>query len=244
VRRIEDYALLSDLQTAALVGRDGSVDWCCFPRFDSGACFASLLGSEENGRWVIEPADAAHSVSRRYRGETLILETEWKTSTGVARVIDFMPPRGTAPDVVRIVEGIRGEVRMRTELVIRFDYGSIVPWVRRMNGQARIAIGGPDALCLRTPVKIRGEDLRTIGDFAVLARQRVPFTLTWFPSHADWPAAIDPERALRDTEEYWQRFCARSTYDGAWSEKNAQAFLLARNSFSAAGSSFASSRCS
>src|SRR5436190_1924823 len=185
---------------------------------DSGACFASLLGSEENGRWVIEPTDAAHRVARRYRGETLILETEWETSTGVARVIDFMPPRGTAPDVVRIVEGVRGRVPMRMELVIRFDYGSIVPWVRRMNGQARIAVGGPDALCLRTPVSIRGEDLRTIGDFVVLARQRVPFTLTWFPSHADWPAAIDPERALRDTDEFWRRFCSRSTYDGDWSE--------------------------
>src|SRR5436190_9383507 len=216
--RIEDYALIGDLHAAALVSRAGSIDWLCLPRFDSGACFAALLGKEENGRWALEPTDAAQRVARRYRGDTLILETEWETSTGIARVIDFMPPRGTAPDVVRIVEGIRGRVPMRTELVIRFDYGSIVPWVRRMNGQARIAVGGPDALCLRTPVSIRGEDLRTVGDFVVLARQRVPFTLTWFPSHADWPAAIDPERALRDTDEFWRRFCSRSTYDGDWSE--------------------------
>ena len=215
--RIEDYALISDLQAAALVSRMGSIDWLCFPRFDSGACFSSLLGTEENGRWLIEPVEAAQRASRRYRDETLILETEWETSTGVARVIDFMPPRGTAPDVVRIVEGVEGQVQMRMELVIRFDYGSIVPWVRRTNGQARIAIGGPDALSFRTPVSIRGEDLRTVSEFLVLARQRVPFTLTWFPSHAQRPAAIDPERALRDTEEYWRRFCARSTYDGEWS---------------------------
>jgi GH15 family glucan-1,4-alpha-glucosidase len=218
VTRIEDYALIGDLHAAALVSRTGSIDWLCFPRFDSGACFASLLGSEDDGRWVIEPAEPAHRVSRRYRGGTLILETEWETSTGVARVLDFMPPRGTAPDVVRIVEGIRGRVRMWTELVIRFDYGSIVPWVRRMNGQARIAIGGPDALCLRTPVGIRGEDMRTIGEFVVETRERVPFTLTWFPSHADRPAAIDPERALRDTEDYWRRFCDRATYAGDWSD--------------------------
>jgi GH15 family glucan-1,4-alpha-glucosidase len=215
--RIEDYALIGDLQAAALVSRMGSIDWLCFPRFDSGACFSSLVGTEENGRWLIEPAEAAQRVSRRYRDETLILETEWETSTGVARVIDFMPPRGTAPDVVRIVEGVEGQVQMRTELVIRFDYGAIVPWVRRTNGQARIAIGGPDALSFRTPVSIRGEDLRTVSEFLVLARQRVPFTLTWFPSHAQRPAAIDPERALRDTEHYWRRFCARSTYDGEWS---------------------------
>jgi GH15 family glucan-1,4-alpha-glucosidase len=218
VARIEDYALIGDLQTAALVSRGGSIDWLCFPRFDSGACLAALLGTEENGRWVIEPAEAPQRVSRRYRGKTLVLETEWETSTGVARVIDFMPPRGTAPDVVRIVEGVRGRVRMRTELVIRFDYGSIVPWVRRTNGQALIAIGGPEALVFRTPVTIRGEDLRTVSDFVVLARERVPFTLTWFPSHAELPAAIDPEHALRDTEEYWRRFCDRSTYNGDWSE--------------------------
>jgi GH15 family glucan-1,4-alpha-glucosidase len=216
--RIEDYAIIGDLQAAALVGRTGSIDWLCFPRFDSGACFAALLGTEDNGRWVIEPDDPAHSVSRRYRGQTLILETVWETATGAARVIDFMPPRGTAPDVVRIVEGIRGRVQMRSELVIRFDYGSIVPWVRRTNGHARIAVGGPDALILRTPVSTRGEDLRTIGEFVVEARERVPFTLTWFPSHAEWPAAIDPERALRDTEEYWTAFCDRASYDGEWAD--------------------------
>jgi GH15 family glucan-1,4-alpha-glucosidase len=218
VGRIEDYALIGDLHAAALVSRAGSIDWLCLPRFDSGACFAALLGKEENGRWALEPTDAAQRVSRRYRGETLILETEWETSTGVARVIDFMPPRETSPEVVRIVEGIRGRVQMRTELVIRFDYGSIVPWVRRTNGQARIAIGGPDALCFRTPVSIRGEDLRTVGEFVVLARQRVPLTLTWFPSHTKVPAPVDPEQALRETDEYWRRFCGQLRYDGEWSD--------------------------
>jgi GH15 family glucan-1,4-alpha-glucosidase len=214
--RIEDYALIGDLQTCALVGREGSIDWLCFPRFDSGACFAALIGNEENGRWVIEPNAPFRSVHRRYRAETLILETEWETATGAVRVIDFMPPRGVAPDVVRIVEGVRGRVEMRTELVIRFDYGSIMPWVRRIDGNARIAIAGPDALCLRTPVKIRGEDMRTVAEFVVEGRERIPFTLTWFPSHAEWPAAIDAEHALRDTEGYWSQFAARSSYDGDW----------------------------
>src|SRR5690242_1768886 len=191
-RRIEDYALIGDLQTAALVSRTGSVDWLCFPRFDSGACFAALLGDEENGRWVIEPRGPARPPKRDYRENSLILETEWETADGVARVIDFMPPRGVAPDIVRIVEGVRGRVEMRTEIVIRFDYGSIVPWVTRMDGSDdRIAIGGPDALCLRTPVDVRGENLRTIGDFVVEEGDRVPFTLTWFPSHGKWPDAID-----------------------------------------------------
>jgi GH15 family glucan-1,4-alpha-glucosidase len=214
--RIEDYALISDLQAAALVSRSGSIDWLSFPRFDSGACFASLLGNEENGRWLIEPNEPARSVTRRYRDQTLILETEWETASGAVRVLDFMPPRGTNPDVVRIVEGVRGRVPIRMELVIRFDYGSIVPWVRRTNGQARIAIGGPDALLLRTPARLRGEDLRTFSEFVIESRERVPFTLTWFPSHADMPAAIDPEQALRDTEEYWRGFCTRSTYSGGW----------------------------
>jgi GH15 family glucan-1,4-alpha-glucosidase len=216
--RIEDYALIGDLQAAALVSRAGSIDWLCFPRFDSGACFASLLGDEEDGRWLIEPSEPATSVTRRYRPNTLILETEWETASGAVRVLDFMPPRGTNPDVVRIVEGIRGRVPMRTELVIRFDYGSIVPWVRRTNGQARVAIGGPDGLVLRTPASLRGEDLRTLSDFVVESRERVPFTLTWFPSHAEWPAAIDPDHALRDTEQYWRRFSSRATYSGEWAE--------------------------
>ena len=218
--RIEDYALLGDLQTAALVSRDGSIDWLCFPRFDSAACFAALLGDEENGRWVVEPNEAVHATSRRYRHETLVLETDWETPGGAVRVIDFMPPRETAPDVVRIVEGISGTVRMRTELIIRFDYGSIVPWVQRMDGSnTRIAVAGPDGLCLRTPVDMRGENLRTVAEFTVGEGQRIPFTLTWFPSYADSPKEIDPEQALRDTEEFWTDFCDRCTFEGGWHDE-------------------------
>ena len=224
--RIEDYALIGDLQTAALVSREGSIDWLCFPRFDSGACFAALLGDENNGRWVIEPNEPPAGVARRYRGDSLILETDWETSTGVVRVHDFMPPRGTAPDVVRIVEGIEGEVEMRTELVIRFDYGSIVPWVRRMDGNARVAVGGPDALCLRTPAPLRGEDLRTLGEFTVAAGDRVPFTLTWFPSHDEWPDEIDPEHALRDAEQYWGDWADRCSFEGDWHDDVHRSLLV------------------
>src|SRR3954449_575200 len=224
--RIEDYALIGDLQTAALVSREGSVDWLCFPRFDSGACFAALLGDEENGHWTIEPNAPFRSIHRRYRDDTLVLETEWETADGAVRVIDFMPPRGTAPDIVRIVEGIRGSVEMRTELVIRFDYGSIVPWVRRMDGNARVAVGGPDALCLRTPVDVRGEDLRTVAEFTVQPGQRIPFTLTWFPSHAEWPREFDPEHALRDTVEFWTEFNTRCGYAGDWNQEVQRSLMV------------------
>ena len=197
--RIEDYALIGDLQTAALVSRSGSIDWLCFPRFDSAACFAALVGTEEHGRWLLAPADDRTRSSRRYRGETLILETEWETGDGAARVIGFMPPRGRDPDVVRIVEGLRGEVAMRSELVIRCDYGSIVPWVRRLENGARLAVAGPDALRFETPAETYGENMRTISDLTVRGGDRVHFVLTWFPSHQDEPAPIDPEQALADT---------------------------------------------
>jgi GH15 family glucan-1,4-alpha-glucosidase len=216
--RIEDYALIGDLQTAALVSRAGSVDWLCFPRFDSAACFAALLGTEENGRWLMEPNAPVLHTRRRYREDTLVLETEWETRDGAVRVIDFMPPRGKAPDIVRIVEGVRGRVEMHTELVIRFDYGAVVPWVRRIDGDARVAVAGPDALCLRTPVDIRGEDMRTLAEFSVEEGDRVPFTLTWFPSHSEWPKEIDPEQALQDTIDYWTEFNNRCGYEGDWTE--------------------------
>jgi GH15 family glucan-1,4-alpha-glucosidase len=155
-RRIEDYGLLGDLQTAALVHRTGSIDWCCFPRFDSGACFAALLGEPEHGRWLLAPAAETRRTERRYRPHTLILEAIHETAEGSVRVIDFMPPRGKAPDIVRIVEGISGWVPMRSQLIIRFDYGHIVPWVRRID-DARVAIAGPDALCTRRSGAIRAD---------------------------------------------------------------------------------------
>ncbi|HVA30001.1 MAG TPA: glycoside hydrolase family 15 protein [Gaiellaceae bacterium] len=201
---IEDYALIGDLQTAALVERGGSIDWLCFPRFDSAACFAALLGTADNGRWLIAPVDGG-TTERRYLHDTFVLETIWETGEGAVRVLDFMPPRGVAPDVVRIVEGIRGRVRMRSELVIRFDYGSIVPWVRRSD-HTRLAIAGADALCFRTHAKTRGEHMRTHSDFVVDEGERVPFVLTWYPSHEEPPPEIDPERALEDTETYWREW--------------------------------------
>jgi GH15 family glucan-1,4-alpha-glucosidase len=213
--KIEDYGFIGDTQTAALVGRNGSIDWLCFPRFDSAACFAALLGTRENGRWQIAPAAGVVATTRRYRDDSLIIETDFCTDTGSVRVIDFMPPRGTEPDVVRIVEGLEGEVCMRMELFIRFDYGSIVPWVRKRNGCLE-AIAGPDALVLRTPVAHRGENLHTVADFTVKAGERVPFVLTWFPSHLPQPPAIDSERALTDTEQFWHEWAGRCTYQGEW----------------------------
>jgi GH15 family glucan-1,4-alpha-glucosidase len=203
-RRIEDYAMIGDLQTAALVERGGSIDWLCFPRFDSGACFASLLGTPENGRWLVAPVEGGKT-TRRYLHGTFVLETTWECEDGVVRVLDFMPPRGKAPDVVRIVEGVKGRVQMRSELVIRFDYGKIVPWVRRED-HARLAIAGPDGLCFRTPAHTYGENMRTVSTFAVDEGERIPFVLTWFPSHGDAPAEIDPEVALSETETFWREW--------------------------------------
>jgi GH15 family glucan-1,4-alpha-glucosidase len=214
---IEDYALVGDLQTAALISREGSVDWLCFPRFDSGACFAALLGTPDHGRWLLAPREEAWQAGWRYRPNTLVLETEWETDGGAVRVLDFMPPRGHAPDIVRIVEGLRGEVEMSSELVIRFDYGSIVPWVRRApEGDCRIAVAGPDALCFRTPAPTRGENMRTISDFTVREGERVPFVLTWYPSNERVPERVDAEAAFEDTCGYWDEWADRCTYQGEW----------------------------
>lgn len=216
--RIEDYALLGDCETAALVSREGSIDWLCWPRFDSDACFAALLGTSEHGRWLIAPADAEARITRRYRGDTLILETDFETADGAVTVIDFMPPRDQASDVVRIVVGRRGRVVMRTELVIRFGYGCAVPWVTRLEDGTLRAIAGPDMLHLRTPVELCGRNLTTVGDFTVEAGERVPFVLTYAPSCDPTPDPVDAEQALRDTERFWQDWIGRCKYDGPWSE--------------------------
>ena len=215
--RIEDYAFLSDTQTCALVSREGSVDWLCFPRFDSGACFAALLGDQENGRWAFTPDQEVVTRRRRYRDGTLILETEIETASGGVRLIDFMPPRGKAPDIVRIIEGIRGRTTLHMELIIRFDYGHVVPWVRKIDDTLQ-AIAGPDAVVLRTPVKTYGEDLRTIAEFTVNEGDRVPFVLTWFPSHEQAPPVVNPEHALTDTEAYWAEWAGGCRSYGAWHE--------------------------
>ena len=212
---IEDYGLIGDLQGAALVSREGSVDWLCLPRFDSGALFAALLGDEENGHWTIQPAGEFRPTGRQYRGDTLVLETELETDDGAVRLIDFMPPRETNPDLVRIVEGVRGRVEMQMELVIRFDYGSIVPWVRTLDGTL-LAIAGPDAVLLRTPVEHEGRNLRTVATFTVAEGDRVPFVLRWFPSNETPPEPIEPEEALATTLAFWEDWAARCTYEGRW----------------------------
>ena len=212
--RIEDYAVLGDLQTAALVGRSGSVDWLTFPRFDSSSCFSALLGSREHGRWSIAPHSGGPATERRYRRDTLILESEWQVDGGRVRVIDFMPPRETKPDIVRIVEGVEGRVHMRTELVIRLDYGSVVPWVRRLDAESLLAVGGPDGLLLRTPVELHPDDKTHVADFTVKAGDRVPFVLTWFPSHEDLPEPVDAEEALEETESYWHEWLGGCKYEG------------------------------
>jgi GH15 family glucan-1,4-alpha-glucosidase len=210
--RIEDYALIGDLQTAALVGRTGSVDWLPFPRFDSSSCFGALLGGREHGRWLIAPVGAGAATDRCYRDDTLILESEWQTHDGRVRVIDFMPPRETTPDIVRIVEGLDGSVRMRTELIIRLDYGSVVPWVLRLDSQTILAVGGPDGLILRTPIDLEPDGMTHTAEFTVRAGDRVPFVMTWYPSHAERPKAVDAEDALDDTESYWREWMNDCSY--------------------------------
>ncbi|MBA2432210.1 MAG: glycoside hydrolase family 15 protein [Chthoniobacterales bacterium] len=215
--KIEDYGFLSDTQGAALVSRSGSIDWLCFPRFDSGACFAALLGDERNGRWLLAPVGEVKRTRRRYRGDTLILETEMDTAEGTIRLIDFMPPRGDSPDLIRIVEGVSGTVEMRMHLRIRFDYGHIVPWVRKRNGSLE-AIAGPDGILLRTLVATHGEDLATVAQFTVKKGDRIPFVLEWFASHSEAPGPVNAEEKLREAEEYWTDWSKRCRVTGEWSE--------------------------
>lgn len=212
-QRIEDYALIGDCETAALVGRDGSIDWLCWPAFDSDACFAAILGTSKNGRWLVAPAEDVTAVSRRYLGDSLILETRFETKGGTVALVDFMPPRGKASDIVRLVRGVSGTVKMRMELVIRFGFGVDIPWVRRID-HSLLAVAGQDMTVLRTPAETRGEDLTTVSDFEVKEGETVPFVLTYGPSHLDPPGPIDPERALQETEKFWQDWCSHCTRDG------------------------------
>ncbi|MBW8856028.1 MAG: glycoside hydrolase family 15 protein, partial [Bradyrhizobium sp.] len=196
-----------------LVGRNGSIDWLCWPAFDSDACFAALLGTHKNGRWLIAPSEDVTATSRRYLGDTLILETRFETDSGTVALIDFMPPRGKASDIVRLVRGLTGTVKMRMELVIRFGFGVDIPWVRRID-HSLLAVAGQDMTVLRTPAKTRGEDLTTVSDFEVKAGETVPFVLTYGPSHLEPPAPIDPELALQETEKFWQDWCSHCNRDG------------------------------
>jgi GH15 family glucan-1,4-alpha-glucosidase len=215
--RIEDYALIGDCETAALVGRDGSIDWLCVPRFDSAACFAALLGTPEHGRWLLAPAAPVLAVRRRYRPDTLVLETEFETEAGVVVLTDCMPVRADTPHLIRQVEGRRGAVPMRLELVIRLDYGSLVPWVRRTE-DGILAVAGPSALRLRAPCSLRGEDFRTVAEFTVREGQRMPFTLTWHPSYEPEPRVPDPEQTIEHTEAWWRQWSQRCAYTGEWRE--------------------------
>ena len=204
--RIEDYGLIGDCETAALVSKDGSIDWLCWPRFDSGACFAALLGNSKNGRWRIAPAQAKSRITRRYRPATLILETTFTTADGEVTVIDFMPLREQASHLVRLVVGTRGTVAIRTELVIRFDYGQSVPWVKRTENGDLLAISGPDMVVLRTPVEMRGEQLTSVGEFTVSAGETIPFVLMYVQSHLPAPDPVDAEDALRQTQNFWEEW--------------------------------------
>jgi GH15 family glucan-1,4-alpha-glucosidase len=207
--------LIGDCETAALVGRDGSIDWLCWPAFDSDACFAALLGTDKHGRWLIAPAEEIVKTSRRYRDNTLILETRFETVDGVVDLIDCMPPRGKASDVVRLVRGVKGRVKLRMQLVIRFGFGADIPWVRKnADGSGLLAICGPDMTVLRTPVETRGEDMTTVADFSVGEGETVPFVLTYGPSHLPVPAPIDPLVALQETEAFWNEWSSRCTYQG------------------------------
>ncbi|MGW1139246.1 glycoside hydrolase family 15 protein [Streptomyces zhihengii] len=216
-QRIEDYALIGDLQTAALVGADGSVDWLCLPRFDSAACFAALVGDEENGHWRIAPKGADRCTGRRYVGDSLVLETVWETRTGTVRVLDFMPQRDEAPDVVRIVEGVSGSVEMAGTLRLRFDYGSVVPWMRRSDGH-RVAVAGPDSVWLRSEpeVKTWGQQFSTCSSFTVAAGESVSFVLTWHPSHQSRPDLVDPHESLRHCLEDWEAWASKCGYEGPY----------------------------
>ncbi|MFC7261856.1 glycoside hydrolase family 15 protein [Streptomyces lutosisoli] len=220
--RIEDYALIGDMQTAALVCRDGTVDWLCLPRFDSHAIFAGLLGTEEHGFWRLGPAHAADAAPptaarRRYRGDSLILESEWDTPRGTVRVTDFMPPRDGAPQLIRIVEGVTGRVPMRSALRMRFSYGRVVPWVHKHEGRT-VAVAGPDSVWFDTACETYGKALTTYADFTVAPGDRIAFTISWEPSHKQPPALPEPEQSLEATEEFWHDWVEQCTYHGPYRE--------------------------
>jgi len=214
---IEDYALIGDCHSGALVSKHGSIDWLCVPQFDSPACFAALLGTPENGHWSISPAEPIRTIRRRYRDGTLILETEFETESGSVMLVDCMTPQTERPELVRTVVGTRGQVRMNFELIIRFDYGSVVPWVRRTD-HGISAIAGPDMLSMRTQVPLEGKNLKTIATFTVSEGQKIPFDLTWYPSEGKEPEPLNIDQAILETENWWREWSDRCSYQGKWHE--------------------------
>jgi len=222
---IERYAMIGDCQTAALVGDDGSIDWLCLPAFDSAACFAALLGDRKNGRWLLAPAEAVAPSRRGYRGDTLILETDYETADGAVTVVDCMPPRSEEPDLIRLVVGRAGSVRMRMELIIRFDYGSLVPWVQKADGGIT-ATAGPDTLILQTPVELQGRDLTTFAEFTVSAGEQVPFVLMWYASHLKPPGPVDALKAVAFTESWWKEWSGCCRHEGPWRDAVVRSLIV------------------
>jgi GH15 family glucan-1,4-alpha-glucosidase len=216
--RIEDYAMIGDCETAALVARDGSIDWLCLPRFDSGACFAALLGTAKHGRWSLAPAGFAKQTGRRYVPDTLILETDFETGDGAVTIVDFMPLRAKNPNLIRIVRGRRGQVPMEMELALRFDYGELVPWVSRLDDEGLQAVAGPNLVVLRTPAALRGEGFKTVSQFTVKAGESVSFVLTHGPSHLPVPEATDAEAALSETVAFWKQWTCACRGRGRYEE--------------------------
>ena len=226
-RRIEDYAIVGDCETAALIAINGSIDWLCWPRFDSGACFAALLGGSEHGRWLIAPKDeTATRVTRRYLRSSLILVTTFENTTGAVELVDFMPPGDDGANLVRIVRGIRGRVSLRTEFILRFDYGSVVPWVEHLPDEGLRAIAGPEMVVLHTPVPLHGRDFISVAEFDVGAGENVPFILSYGLSHLPPPKGIHPERALRETEKYWGDWSDRCAPAGRWTEAAKRSLIV------------------
>jgi GH15 family glucan-1,4-alpha-glucosidase len=217
-QKIEDYALIGDCETGALIGRDGSIDWLCWPRFDSGACFAALLGGPEHGRWRIAPTVEIARTERRYRGDTLILETTFVTATGSATIVDFMPPVGSQAELVRMVVGQSGDVPMRVELILRFGYGALVPWVTKRGANTLRAVAGPDMVVLHTDVPLHGENLTSVAEFSIRAGETKSFILSWRPSHKPPPESFDTHAALQECEAYWRDWSSRCRYEGEYRE--------------------------
>jgi len=214
--RIEDYAVIGDCRTTALVCRDGSIDWLCVPRFDSAACFTALLGDKSNGRWLVQPAGKITKTSRQYRGESLILETHFTTSTGKVRVIDFMPPDSPDCSIVRLVECLEGRMAMRTELAIRFDYGVTIPWVSRRDSRTMTAVAGPHMLTFRTPAEVKGENMHSVAEFTLRKGESMPFVLAYSESFQPLPLSVDAHISLEETERYWRRWSGICKVKGKW----------------------------
>ena len=242
--RIEDYAMIGDCRTAAIVGRDGSIDWFCVPRFDSPACFAALLGTPENGRWLIEAVGKSTS-SRAYAGESLVLETIITTATGKVRITEFMPPGTQESSIVRIVEGLSGHVDLRTDIAIRFDYGNSIPWVARHDRRTLTAVSGPNLLAIRTPVALRGENLHTVGEFRVHKDEAVPFVLTYGESFKSIPPSIDAVIAQDETAKFWRQWASHCRVTGSWRAKIMPSLLALKGlSYAPSGGIVAAATCS